>query len=165
MPKIANYIHDDMKAKTVAVVWVNNDFGKGGRDNFIKESNSRGIKIVADISTESGQADFAADVVKVKAANADAVFVYTERGRERALPARELRKQGVTVPLIGETTLLGQKVIELAGDAANGARGHVGLSADAPVDAIEEFRDKFQGALQVRARPQRHQGLYSASTR
>ena len=27
MPKVAKYIHDDMKAKSVAVVWVNNDFG------------------------------------------------------------------------------------------------------------------------------------------
>ncbi|MGY2931764.1 ABC-type branched-subunit amino acid transport system substrate-binding protein [Bradyrhizobium sp. GM6.1] len=29
MPKVAKYIHDDMKAKSVAVVWVNNDFGRG----------------------------------------------------------------------------------------------------------------------------------------
>ena len=52
MPKIANYMRDGVKAKTVAVIWVNNDFGKGGRDNFIKEMPARGIKIVADISTE-----------------------------------------------------------------------------------------------------------------
>ena len=32
-----NTSHDDVKAKTVAVVWVNNDFGKGGRDAIIKE--------------------------------------------------------------------------------------------------------------------------------
>src|SRR3974390_2630680 len=37
MPKIANYIRDGIKAKTVAVLWVNNDFGKGGRDTFVKE--------------------------------------------------------------------------------------------------------------------------------
>jgi branched-chain amino acid transport system substrate-binding protein len=37
MPKIANYMRDGVKAKTVSVLWVNNDFGKGGRDNFIKE--------------------------------------------------------------------------------------------------------------------------------
>ena len=54
-----------------------------------------------------------------------------------------MRKQGLNVPLIGETTLLGQKVIDLAGDAANGARGHVGLSADIPVPAVEEFKNKF----------------------
>src|SRR5947209_19393911 len=74
IPKIANYMRDVVKAKNVAVVWVNNDFGKGGRDNFTKEMNSRGIKIVADLSTESGQTDFAADVVKAKAANAEAIF-------------------------------------------------------------------------------------------
>jgi branched-chain amino acid transport system substrate-binding protein len=142
MPKIANYMRDTVKAKTVAVVWVNNDFGKGGRDNFTKEMNSRGIKIVADISTESGQTDFAADVVKAKSANAEAIFVYTNE-EESARFLREVRKQGLNVPLIGETTLLGQKVIDLAGDAANGARGHVGLSADIPVPAVQEFKNKF----------------------
>jgi branched-chain amino acid transport system substrate-binding protein len=142
MPKIANYMRDGVKAKTVAVVWVNNDFGKGGRDNFIKEMNSRGIKVVADLSTESGQTDFAADVVKAKAANPEAIFVYTNE-EESARFLREARKQGIAVPLIGETTLLGQKVIDLAGDAANGARGHVGLSADIPVPAVQEFKSKF----------------------
>ena len=142
MPKIANYIRDGLKAKSVALLWVNNDFGKGGRDNFTKEMAARGIKVVADVSTESGQVDFAADVVKVKGANADAIFVYTNE-EESARFLREARKQGVKSPLIGETTLLGQKVIELAGDAANGARGHVGLSADAPLPAIEAFKEKF----------------------
>ncbi len=143
MPKIANYIRDGLKAKSVAVLWVNNDFGKGGRDTFIKEMKARNIKVVADVSTESGQVDFAADVVKLKSANADAIFVYTNE-EESARFLREARKQGVSQPLIGETTLLGQKVIDLAGEAANGAKGHVGLSADAPVPAVEAFKAKFQ---------------------
>src|SRR5580704_2167298 len=48
MPKIANYIHDGVEAKSIAVLWVNNDFGKGGRDTFIKEMAARNIKVVAD---------------------------------------------------------------------------------------------------------------------
>jgi branched-chain amino acid transport system substrate-binding protein len=143
MPKIANYIRDGLKAKKVAVLWVNNDFGKGGRDSFMKEMQSRGIAISADISTESGQVDFASDVVKLKAAAVDAVFVYTNE-EESARFLREARKQSLTVPLIGETTLLSQKVIELAGDAANGVKGHVGLSTDAPVPALKEFGEKFK---------------------
>jgi branched-chain amino acid transport system substrate-binding protein len=142
MPKIANYIRDGLKAKTVAVLWVNNDFGKGGRDTFVKEMAARGIKVVADVSTESGQVDFAADVVKVKGTNADAIFVYTNE-EESARFLREARKQGVAKPLIGETTLLGQKVIDMAGPAANGARGHVGLTADAPLPSIVAFKEKF----------------------
>jgi branched-chain amino acid transport system substrate-binding protein len=143
MPKIANYLRDGIKAKTVAVLWVNNDFGKGGHDNFIKEMAARGIKVLADVSTESGQVDFAADAVKLKAANADAIFVYTNE-EESARFLRESKKQGITAPLIGETTLLGQKVIELAQGAAEGVRGHVGLTVDAPIPAVKDFAERFK---------------------
>src|SRR6185436_18027066 len=74
-------------------------FGKGGRDAIVKELASRDIKVVADVSTEAGQADFAADVIKVKGANADAAF---------------------------------------------GVKGHVGLTVDAPVPAIQEFGRKYE---------------------
>jgi branched-chain amino acid transport system substrate-binding protein len=143
MPKLANYLRDEVKAKSVAVVYINNDFGKGGRDAIIKELGSRNIKVAADLSTEVGQADYAADVIKLKASDADAIFVYLNE-EESARFLREAKKQGISKPMIGETTLLGQKVIDLAGDAADGVKGHVGLSVDAPVPALQEFGKKFQ---------------------
>ena len=82
-------------------------------------------------------------MLKAKQSNADALFVYTNE-EESARALRELKKQGYDKPIIGETTLTGQKVIELAGDAANGAIAHVGLTADAPQPAIKAFDDKFQ---------------------
>ena len=142
MPKIANYLHDRLKVKSVAVVWVNNDFGKGGRDNFVKEMKSRNIDVVADLSTEQGQVDFGSDVIKLKNTKAEAIFVYTNE-EESARFLIEAKRQGITTPLFGETTLLSQKVVDLAGAAANGVRGHVGLSADAPIPAIAEFTTKF----------------------
>jgi branched-chain amino acid transport system substrate-binding protein len=142
MPKIANYLHDRLKLKSVALVWVNNDFGKGGRDSFSREMKARGIDVVADVSTEQGQVDFSADVIKLKNAKADAVFVYTNE-EESARFLIEARRQGLSIPLFGETTLLSQKVVELAAGAANGVRGHVGLSADAPIPLIQEFAAKF----------------------
>jgi len=143
MPKIANFIRDELKAKTVALIWVNNDFGKGGRDRLIKELTARDIKLAADVSSESGQVDFAADVVKLKAANADVVFVYSNE-EECARIMREARKQGLKGPFVGDTTLLSQKTIELAGEAADGVMGHVGLTADAPLKEVEEFKGKFR---------------------
>ncbi len=143
MPKLARYIKNDVKAKTIAIVWVNNDFGKGGRDSMTKALEADGIKVVADISTDPGQVDFSSAVLKVKQSNADAVFVYTNE-EESARALRELKKQGYDKPIIGETTLTGQKVIELAGEAANGAVAHVGLTVDAPQPAIKSFDEKFQ---------------------
>jgi len=142
MPKVARYIANNLKAKTVAVIYVNNDFGKGGRDSITKALEALGAKVVADISTDSGQVDFSAPVLKAKQSNADAVFVYSNE-EESARALRELRKQGWTKPVVGETTLTGQKVIELAGDAANGAVAHVGLTIDAPNPLMLKFKAKF----------------------
>jgi branched-chain amino acid transport system substrate-binding protein len=142
MPKVARYMANNLKAKSVAVIYVNNDFGKGGRDSFNKAAEALGMKVVADISTDSGQVDFSAPVLKAKQSNAEAIFVYTNE-EESARALRELRKQGVTKPIVGETTLTGQKVIELAGEAANGAIAHVGLTVDAPNPLMLKFKAKY----------------------
>ena len=143
MPKVARYLSDNLKAKTLAIIYTNNDFGKGGRDVIMKAIGPSGIKVVADISTDPGQLDFSGAVLKAKQANADALFVYTNE-EEAARALRELKKQGYDRPIIGETVLTSQKVIELAGDAANGAVAHVGLTADAPDPGIKAFAAKFQ---------------------
>jgi branched-chain amino acid transport system substrate-binding protein len=145
MPKLAKYIKNTIKAKSVAIMWVNNDFGKGGRDSMTKALEEQGIKVAADISTDPGQVDFSGPVLKAKQSNADALFVYTNE-EESARALRELKKQGYDKPIIGETTLTGQKVIELAGDAADGAIAHVGLTVDAPQPPIKAFDAAFQKA-------------------
>jgi branched-chain amino acid transport system substrate-binding protein len=149
MPKVAKYLANDLKAKNVAMIWVNNDFGKGGRDTMVKELEKLGVKIVADISTDHGQVDFSGAVLKAKQANADALFVYSNE-EESARALRELRKQGYDKPIVGETVLTSQKVIELAGDAANGAVAHVGLTADAPQPQIKAFDQKFQAEYKTK---------------
>ena len=143
MPKIATYIKNTVKAKAVDVIYVNNDFGKGGRDLIMKALEAQGIKVGADVSTEPGQVDFSSAVIKVKQSSADAVFVYSNE-EESARLLRELKKQGYTKPIIGETTLTSQKVIELAGDAANGAIAHVSLTADAPQANVKKFDAAYQ---------------------
>jgi len=143
MPKVARYISDQAKLKSIAIIYVNNDFGKGGLDSIKKALANSSTKVATEISTEPGQVDFSAAVLRAKQSNAEGVFAYSNE-EESARLLRELRKQGWNKPIIGETTLTGQKVIELAGDAANGAIAHVGLTVDAPQPAIRAFRAKFE---------------------
>ncbi len=142
MPKAAAYISKEAKIKNLVIVYVNNDFGKGGLEMMKKALAGTDTKIVGEISTDSGQVDFSAPVVKVKQSNADALFMYVNED-ESARALRELRKQGWTKPIIGETTLTGSKVIDLAGEAANGAVAHVGLTADAPIPALLNYKNKY----------------------
>jgi branched-chain amino acid transport system substrate-binding protein len=149
MPKVVRYLKDSLKAKTVAIVYVNNDFGKGGRDVITKDLEAAGIKVVADLSTDPGQVDFSGPVLKVKQSNADALFIYTNE-EESARALRELRKQGYDKPIVGESTLTNEKVVELAGDAANGVVAHVGLTADAPNPTVQAFVKKYEAEYKTR---------------
>ena len=149
MPKVAAYIKDTVKAKSVAVMYVNDDFGKGGRDVIVPEFEKLGVKVVADISTDPNQVDMSGPVLKAKQANADALFVYLHE-EESARLLRELRKQGYDKPIVGETTLVNEKVLELAGDAANGVIAHVGLTADAPNAAMQSFVKRYEAEYKYR---------------
>ena len=143
VPKMVKYMIENMGVKKVGIAWANTEFGKGGHQAFIDEAAKAGLEIVVDVPSEQAQADFSADVLKLKNSGADAFFIYyTEEESARFL--REARKQGIEKPLIGETTLIGHKVIELAGDAANGAMGHVGLTPDADVPALKDMVERFK---------------------
>jgi branched-chain amino acid transport system substrate-binding protein len=138
-PKLARYL--TAKSKKLAVLYVNNDFGKGGQATIKQLLQGTGTQIVAEISTESGQVDFSAAVVQAKQSGADALFAYTNE-EESARLLRELRKQNWGKPVIGETVLTSAKVVELAGEAANGAVAHVGLTVEAP--ELQAWGKQFQ---------------------
>src|SRR5205085_1557643 len=108
MPKVARYIGQGLKAKTIAVIYVNNDFGKPGRDGIAKALEPYNVKVIADISTDPGQVDFSSPVIRARQAGADAVFVYLNE-EESARALRELRKQGWSKPIVGDVTLISQK--------------------------------------------------------
>lgn len=143
MPKLVKYIKDGFKAKSVALIYTNDEWGKGGRNTAKELMQKAGIEVVADVSSEVQQVDFSAEVLKVKNAGADVIFAYCLE-EESARFLNELRKQGYDGPLIGETTLISQKVVDLSGPNANGAKGHVGLTAEAPIPALQEFGRKFK---------------------
>lgn len=145
MPKVARYLDSRKDINKLAVIFVNDDFGKGGRDAIIEALKPTHVEVVTDVSTAAGQIDFSSAVLKVKQSNADAIFAYLHE-EESARLLRELRKQGWDKPIIGETTLVNQKVIELAGAAADGVVAHVGLTADAPIPEMQRYAKAFQDA-------------------
>ena len=147
VPALTSYFKDTLKAKKLAIAWVNNEFGKGGHTVFLEEMEKAGIEVIADVPSEQAQTDYAADVAKLKQANPDAVFVYMNQ-EESARFLIEAKKQSLAMPLVGEVTLTEAKVIELAGNAAEGAIAHVGVTATATdIPGIAEFSTKFEAAF------------------
>ena len=143
MAKHVRWLLDDVKAEKIALVWVNNAFGKGGHDMFVQFLKERGKTPVVDISTEVQQADFTPELTKVRASGATHVMVYNHE-EENARFMIQLRKMALTVEPVGETTLCAQTTITPGGAAVNGSRCHVGLTAGAPVPLMVDLNRRFQ---------------------
>jgi branched-chain amino acid transport system substrate-binding protein len=131
-PKVARFIAKDQKITDVAVVYINNDFGIGGRDAARTTFKAEGINIVTEVVGQPGQTDFSAEVAKVNSSSAKGVFIYMNE-TENANFLKEYKRQGGGLPLYGETTLTAASTLGLAGRTADGASAHVGLSSAAPM--------------------------------
>jgi branched-chain amino acid transport system substrate-binding protein len=143
MAKFVRWLVEDLKAEKIALMWVNNAFGKGGRDMFVQFMKERGKAPILDISTEPQQADFTPELTKVRSSGATHVVIYSHE-EENARFMIQLRKMALTVEPVGETTLCTQTTITPGGAAVNGAKCHVGLVATAPQPAMVDFGRRFQ---------------------
>ena len=159
MAKIVRWLPDDLKAEKIALVWVNNAFGKGGRDMFVQFLKERGKAPVVDIATEVQQADFTPELTKVRASGATHVMVYNHE-EENARFMIQLRKMALGVEPVGETTSVradDHHARGRRGQRRQVPRGAHGRRAVAPDGRHEPA---LPGEVQPGARPQRLQGLY-----
>jgi branched-chain amino acid transport system substrate-binding protein len=145
MPRLARYLKDGLRVESAAIVWVDNAFGRGGHEAMTKALAAEGIAVVAEVMTAPEQRDFAEVAAKVRQSGASAAFVYLNE-REAADCLRALFDDAYGGWIVGETTIAGQSVIDLAGSAANSVRAHVGLTPDALVPGMREFENAFLAA-------------------
>jgi branched-chain amino acid transport system substrate-binding protein len=140
--KLVRWLVEDLKANKIALIYVNNAFGRGGREMFLKFLKDRGKTVVADISTEPQQADFTAELTQVRASGATHLMIYSHE-EENARIMIQMRKLGLSVEPVGDN-LCAQTTIDAGGDAMNGARCHVPMTALSPVPSMLEMGKRFQ---------------------
>ena len=107
------------KVETVAVFFDNDDYGRGLRDSFKKSANSIGLSIVADEAYDRDTTDYKAQLTKIKSANPDLIFIaglYSQAG----LILSQARESGITAQFFGADGVDSPKLLEIAGESANG---------------------------------------------
>lgn len=98
---LANLAKNNLKANTVAIM-VNNssDYSDGVAEDFIKEAERLGLKIVAKEGYAEGDKDFRAQLTKVAATNPDVLLV-PDYYEQVALITTQAREVGVKSTFIG----------------------------------------------------------------
>ena len=140
--KLVRWLVEDLKGEKIALIYVNDAFGRGGRDAFLKFLKSRGKSVVADISTEVQQADFTPELTQVRASGATHLMIYNHE-EENARMMIQLRKLGLTVEPVGDN-LCAQTTIDAGGEAMNGAKCHVPMTALSPIPSMMDLGRRFQ---------------------
>lgn len=114
----ANFVTNELKAKTAAIYIDNSsDYSKGLADFFKKSFTANGGSVVAEEAYLQKDTDFKAVLTKIKATNPEIIYVpgYYEEVGKIIKQAREL---GITVPIVGGDGWDSPKLPEIAGAEA-----------------------------------------------
>ena len=136
---MAKFATNTLKLKNVAILRdIKNDYSVGLADVFVDNFKKLGGNIVADESYSEGDTDFSAQLTSIKSKNPQAIFLpgyYTEVG----LVARQAKKLGLNIPLMGGDGWDSPKLIEIGGADLNGSYYSNHYSVDDPSPAIQKF--------------------------
>ena len=110
---------------------------------------ARGLNILDSITFQTGDVDYSAQVTRAKSLNPDGVVV-AALYNEGANAVREVRRQGMQQPILGNLGMINPRFIELGGPATEGvmlANDFYEDSADpSAVKWVAEFRKRFNTA-------------------
>ena len=114
----ADYIMNDLKAKSpkLAVIYQDDEYGKGGANGFLRAAKHYGLEVVAQERYKRGSLDLTSQVLHLKRANPDFVFI---TGVATPSILKEAKKLGLKTRFMGETGTI-MKTIEVAKEAARG---------------------------------------------
>ncbi len=108
-----------LKAKKIAVLTMDNDFGKSLSKGFINEAQKNGAKIVANLTFSLGEKDMTPFLTKIKALNPDLIYC-TGYYSEGALTVKQAKGLGINAALLGQEGFDSPMFLKIAGKAADG---------------------------------------------
>jgi branched-chain amino acid transport system substrate-binding protein len=124
-PTDGNYIADVIGAKTVYVLDDQESYGTNLADTVQKTLEDKGVT-VERASVTQADTDFSALVTKIKGSGAEVVFFAGQIPSQGALMARQLKEQGVDIPVFGGDGFFSSKeYIDDAGGATEGSYASV----------------------------------------
>jgi branched-chain amino acid transport system substrate-binding protein len=137
-------VAESLGAKEVAVMYINNDYGIGVKDTFVKAFEAAGGKVLIAQPFESGAKDFRTEVLKVKATNPKVTFI-VDHVAEGSIVIKQAKELGMETQWVTDVSMVAKEVIDLAGAASEGAMGlRAGSTLTPEYKAFEEaFKKKF----------------------
>ncbi len=147
---IAKYIKSVLpELKNVAVLFDNDDYGRGLADAFTAEAKAVGLNLVASEAYDRDNTDFKAQLTSIKAKNPDGIFISGLYG-QAALIAKQAREAGITTAqFFGADGVDSPDFLKIAGPAAEGTYLTTPFLFGVENEAAQVVAENFEAAYGV----------------
>lgn len=145
--KAAGYAsHKLLGAKTVALLTSDNDFGRTLVTGFKEYADKYApdLKIVSEQAYPFSEKDYKPYLSKIKELNPDVIFASGYYFQTGPL-LRQARELGIESKILGEEGADSPKLVEIAGEAAEGFYIVTNFDRDDPRPVVQNFLKEFRG--------------------
>ena len=142
---IVHYFAEIRKAKTVAILEENTDYGVGCGEEIRKEAARRNLKVLTSERYNQGETNFYSVITKLRGLAPEAVSI-CGLVTEGAQILRQAKDLGLKTTFMGSTAFNNDKLLELAGAAAEGVVANATFEATSKRAVARDFAEKYRAS-------------------
>lgn len=143
---LINYAKNTMKISKIGVIYVNDDFGKGGLNALTAAAEKQGITIAASESFMGEDKDMKTQLTKIKQVGVEGLFIWCQY-TPGSLVMKQARELNWDVQFYGSTGIIHSKTFELSAGAYDGTINSVPFIPNIPEtkiqDWVKRYKDKY----------------------
>lgn len=140
---LALHAHDVMGYRRVAVLRVNNRYGRVGTAEFRDAMRRLGAPLVLEMRFTPGDTSFTSQLEHIRQAGADAVLVWGDP-EEAGRVVRQMRELGMDQPVLGSDRVVSQAFLDVAGAAAEGVVGTYLYNPQLKDPLLRQFGERYR---------------------
>lgn len=142
----AEFAVKNLKAKKIALIFMDNDFGRAISSGFAERAEKLGAAILSkQMYKFPGEKDFRPFLTRIKEGNPDVIFA-AGYYNEAASMVRQAKELGIKSQILGEEGFDSPKFLEIAGPAAEGVIIATNLDRDDPRPLVQNFLNNYRKA-------------------
>jgi len=142
----AEFAVKNLKAKKIALIFMDNDFGRAISAGFAERAEKLGAAVLTkQMYKFPGEKDFRPFLTRIKEGNPDVIFA-AGYYNEAASIVRQSKELGIKSQILGEEGFDSPKFLEIAGPAAEGVIIATNLDRDDPRPLVQNFLKNYRKA-------------------
>jgi branched-chain amino acid transport system substrate-binding protein len=143
-PPVVKHLKEKLGWNKVAIVTSkNNDYSVGLTKVFKDALSQNGITVVTEEFIQDKDTNFSGQVTNIKAKQADGI-IFTGYYTEGGLFMQEVKKQGLSINMVGGDGLLSDVLIKLGGAGVEGSMVFAAFSPEQPDAATKKFIEDYK---------------------